>query len=278
MDQWFYLIERTGPTMSAIAFEAAAKEAGLYYLRLDLQAPLPPELKPGIALLRSTGIDYCDRDLSWARQLEGHKTHFFPTPEQVERLRGKERQWAFFQSLQLPIPPTFRLNDIEAQLPKLEETSYVLKPWRSLKGKGQVLVESKRSLLSLVKALATWGDQRFLIQRFIEKKEEWRLFFVGEELFALKKQQLDPLDWQGNRGHHHEELADPSTIPSAIRTIAETAYRASGLPYSALDLVLDHEGQAYLLEINCAPGFQSFTERGIPMAKLILASLQKSIS
>lgn len=248
----------------------------------ELEQWVPPKGRHGTLLLRQTGLEYHDRDLIVARQLgEKHPLlKLSPHPEAISALRGKEKQAQWFKEHLFPHPQTWSLRldsleEIKQAIADDQGEHFILKPERSLKGLGSVVLDSKRSALSLVSGMKLWSDQRFVLQPQIPIREEWRLLFFADGLppYCLHKlPDGDPLHWQGNRGHGFKEtLKDASEVPQPLLELGKRAFKASGLEMAGIDLIVGPLG-AYLLEINMAPGFAAFEGAA---KRLILTLLKK---
>jgi glutathione synthase/RimK-type ligase-like ATP-grasp enzyme len=215
-------------------------------------------------LLRSTGIDYSDHDLTLFKDCPSNiKVH--SNPQAMLQLRGKSQQAHFFQQHKFLHPKTYHLGQNIS-----EDGPFIVKPERSLGGLGQVLIETPRSLESLVSALKLWKDERFVIQQFKQKTCEWRFFFCTDQplkpAVLLKRGE----HWQGNRGHQKEQLVALEQVPKDLKSQAQRAFECSGLSYAGIDILETPQGEWLFLEVNAVPGFQSFQERGQNMAARIV--------
>jgi glutathione synthase/RimK-type ligase-like ATP-grasp enzyme len=100
-----------------------------------------------------------------------------------------------------------------------------------------------------------------------KKKDEYRVHIVGNNVidFARKARRTDvpddEVDWLV-RNHDNGFIYARSdvTLPEDVRVQALKAMAASGLDYGAVDVIFNqHEQQAYVLEINTAPGMEGQT-------------------
>ncbi len=256
-----------GQALDRLALEA--EKAGLHPERMIFKDE-PPELQADAVYLRHTGLNYHDKDLIWA---QGLSCLVHPDPVMMGKLRGKERQAEFFQKHQLPHPQTLGVKAALESLSSLKEGAYIVKPERSLQGKGIVFVESKRSLKTLLEALILWKDERFIVQPYLDKKIEWRLLFTPERMtepLVLKKRIDEQKDVRGNRSYHLGKLVPFAKCPLELQTLGLKAFQNSGLSTAGIDLVQVDERFVFL-EINATPGFQSFEElTGLNIARELL--------
>lgn len=112
-----------------------------------------------------------------------------------------------------------------------------------------------------------------LFVKYKKKKEEYRVHFLDGKVIDIQQKMLRKFDDAGNP-------VDPSTIDFRIRNLAsgfifarndikphpdvikqaELAFNMSGLDFGAVDVIFNtREEQAYVLEINTAPGLMGTT-------------------
>lgn len=91
--------------------------------------------------------------------------------------------------------------------------------------------------------------------RYINKVSEYRVTFVqGRVCWVAKKTPGNPQDvaWNVARGGRFDNVRWDEWPLKAVRMSRE-AFMISGLDFGAVDVMLDAEGNAYVLEINSAP-------------------------
>lgn len=145
----------------------------------------------------------------------------------------------------------------------------VIKPLFGAQGDGL----QRLAVAAAMPNLQTYNGVAYL-QRFIDARQpkwhDWRVFVIGARAVAIMRR--NGKSWinnvaQGARceaSEHDAELAD----------LAIRASRALDMDYAGVDLMRDHTGQAYVIEVNGIPawqGLQSVTETNI--AQLLLDDL-----
>lgn len=117
-----------------------------------------------------------------------------------------------------------------------------------------------------------WLDSKLFVE-YVKKKHEFRVHVLFGKVVDVQKKVLRKHDQQGNP-------IDPKTVdfrvrnlangfifqrqdisvPADVTTQALNAFRASGLDFGAFDIVYNEsQGQAYVLEVNTAPGLEGTT-------------------
>ena len=89
---------------------------------------------------------------------------------------------------------------------------------------------------------------------------------LGDAIDLLSKEHTtsDRIIRSNKRGWKFKGVA-PTKVPDDIKKVSLAAVKALGLDFGAVDLVLDLEGNPYILEVNSAPGlegtaFEKWTE------------------
>jgi glutathione synthase/RimK-type ligase-like ATP-grasp enzyme len=111
-----------------------------------------------------------------------------------------------------------------------------------------------------------------LYTTYIPKDREYRLHIVRGEVVDVQRKVKDPTrdvkDWKvrshdngfifvrnNDEGRSYKEIVEP-----AVRDNAIAAVRALGLDFGACDVIYNAKRkQAYVLEVNCAPGLEGET-------------------
>ena len=104
------------------------------------------------------------------------------------------------------------------------------------------------------------------LQRLIDAREtgwhDWRVFVIGGRAVAIM--QRHGKSWINNVAQGAR--CEASELDGELAALAERATAALGLDYSGVDLMRDHEGRAFVIEVNGIPawkGLQSVTSQNI---------------
>ena len=104
-----------------------------------------------------------------------------------------------------------------------------------------------------------------LYTRYVKKAAEFRIHFMGGVVFDAQRKIKDPdrevRDWKV-RSHDNGFIfvRENVNIPEDVLVQATACFERSGLDFGAVDVIWnEREGQAYVLEINTAPGLTGTT-------------------
>ena len=137
----------------------------------------------------------------------------------------------------------------------------VLKPLFGAQGEGLQRLAAGMALpdLSAYQGVA-------YLQRFVDARKkgwhDWRVFVVGGRAVATMRRHGK--SWINNVAQGAR--CEPSEQDTELAALAEHATHALGLDYSGVDLMRDHDGKAYVIEVNGIPawkGLQSVTDINI---------------
>lgn len=222
--------------------------------------PQTAPLLKGLYFNRTSGTSYDDFDLAVARyhQIAGMK---LSTPlENISTFRSKDMQSLFFREHSLPAINTLTYrgtltNALQVELENLsKDEKYILKMSRGNQGIGVNLLESKKSLLSVLETFHALKDQKFLIQPFISHQKEWRVFIIKGEIIACIEKKIAASDFRGNSKRSSAKAL--KKIPAQLEALALNAFSKSQLLYAGIDILECPKEGLKILEINCVPGFE----------------------
>lgn len=99
----------------------------------------------------------------------------------------------------------------------------------------------------------------FYVQ-YISKIAEFRAHVLGNEVVLITKkipkegEESDPVIWNYNRGYSQCTYYKTKRYWGIITDIALKAIKVIKYDFGAVDVIIDKEGKAYILEVNSAPG------------------------
>lgn len=148
-------------------------------------------------------------------------------------------------------PYTYFEDTIEQWLERVWESSLVVRPHVHAQGKHVYLVNNEAELNHATsKCGLGW-----YASEYINKVAEYRVMFVqGRVAWVAKKTPGNPnaVAWNVALGGRFDNVSWGNWPLKAIR-ISREAFLLSSLDFGAVDVMVDEDGNAYVLEINSAP-------------------------
>lgn len=158
----------------------------------------------------------------------------------------------------LPVIPTFfcwheKISEHRDEIIKKFGLPLVAKSLGSHRGKGVYLLKNKEDF-----NLNKTEDEKtqFLFQKYKESDEEYRLLVLGDRVaVAEKKIRTDPNEFRSNVAlGAREEFLDVNKVPGEMREIAVKAAQTLKIQTAGVDIMVDKDGEWWLLEVNRGPG------------------------
>ena len=266
-------------TTKRLMSEASKLKHSVSYLNpYQFLIPAKSRANVGHYFHRTTGTNYDDFDLIVTKHHEISGLSVTNPLERLKIFRSKDTQSLFFNEHNIPAIKTLLYRGqlttaIEEELHALSpDQKYILKMNRGNQGIGVNILESHKSLVSVLETFHAMRDQRFLIQPYIPHKKEWRALFVRGEIIACIEKNISKEDFRGNAKRSNGKLL--KKIPRELEKVAHHAYMHSGLDYAGIDLLETNKGQILVLEVNAIPGFEQAEElSGHNIARELLAYL-----
>jgi len=140
-------------------------------------------------------------------------------------------------------------------------------------GVGVMLVESMRSLRSVIDFLRTTGSE-FILREYIEPQHVARLVVLGDKVIASLEYAIDPRDF---RGLPYRLGGKQMQFGAGVEALAIRATQACQYAFTGVDIIIDRVGNAFILEVNPPSNFVALEQDlGIPVGDMIVQFLLKS--
>jgi acetyl-CoA carboxylase, biotin carboxylase subunit len=210
------------------------------------------------------GYGFLSEDDAFADAVRAHGLTFIGPPANVlERFASKEETRRLLADQGLPtIPGSGLLGDEAHALEEAERIGYpvLVKPSAGGGGKGMRMVRSPRELAAVLpicrsEARAAFGDDSLYLERWLEDNRHVEVQ-VAVDRFGHGVH-LWERDCSVQRRHQKilEESPSPAMTAAGRRELAERAIRAvvaAGYEnVGTLEFLVDNDGNAYFIEINC---------------------------
>jgi acetyl-CoA carboxylase biotin carboxylase subunit len=210
------------------------------------------------------GYGFLSEDGAFADMVRAHGLTFIGPPAEVlERFASKEATRRLLASHGLPtIPGSGMLRDEAHALEEAERVGYpvIIKPSAGGGGKGMRLVRTPRELeatfkVSRSEAKAAFGDDALYLERFIDDNRHVEVQ-VAVDRFGHAIH-MGERDCSVQRRHQKliEETPSPAlteaTRQDLCRRAVEAVVAAGYENLGTLEFLVDSNGDAYFIEINC---------------------------
>ncbi len=210
------------------------------------------------------GYGFLSEDDAFADAVRAHGLTFIgPSAPVLERFASKEETRRLLAQHGLPtIPGSGLLVDEQQALDEAERIGYpvLLKPSAGGGGKGMRMVRSPRELAAVLpicrsEAKAAFGDDSLYLERWLEDNRHVEIQ-VAVDRFG-RGVHLWERDCSVQRRHQKilEESPSPAMTAAGRAELAERAIRAvvaAGYEnVGTLEFLVDAEGSAFFIEINC---------------------------
>jgi acetyl-CoA carboxylase biotin carboxylase subunit len=211
------------------------------------------------------GYGFLSEDESFAEVVRAHDLTFIgPPPEVLDRFASKEGTRRLLGGYGLPTIPgsDSMIRDDDHALEQADRIGYpvLIKPSAGGGGKGMRMVRTSRELQSALRvcrseAKAAFGDDSLYLEKWLEETRHIEIQ-VAVDRYGHGIH-LGERDCSVQRRHQKilEEAPTPALSPAARADLAERAVRAvveAGYEnVGTLEFLVDADGNAYFIEINC---------------------------
>jgi acetyl-CoA carboxylase biotin carboxylase subunit len=211
------------------------------------------------------GYGFLSEDEAFAEVVRAHDLTFIgPPPEVLDRFASKEGTRRLLGRYGLPTIPgsDSMIRDDDHALEQADRIGYpvLIKPSAGGGGKGMRMVRTSRELQSAIRvcrseAKAAFGDDSLYLEKWLEETRHIEVQ-VAVDRYGHGIH-LGERDCSVQRRHQKilEEAPSPALSPAARTDLAERAVRAvveAGYEnVGTLEFLVDADGNAYFIEINC---------------------------
>jgi acetyl-CoA carboxylase, biotin carboxylase subunit len=211
------------------------------------------------------GYGFLSEDESFAEVVRAHDLTFIgPPPEVLDRFASKEGTRRLLAGYGLPTIPgsDSMIRDDDHALEQADRIGYpvLIKPSAGGGGKGMRMVRTSRELQSAIRvcrseAKGAFGDDSLYLEKWLEETRHVEVQ-VAVDRYGHGIH-LGERDCSVQRRHQKilEEAPSPALSPAArvdlavraVRAVVEAGYENVG----TLEFLVDADGNAYFIEINC---------------------------
>lgn len=200
----------------------------------------------------------------------------------ILRAKNKIRTLQILSHKGIQVPTTVvlrRLEYIDDAIKRVGGLPVIVKTPVGSFGKGVVIVESRRSLLSALDILWTQDQWKILlIQEYVGEAQgkDIRAFVVGDRVVAAMERTAAEGDFRSNL--HAGGEGQPAILSPEETKIALDSAAALNLEIAGVDILRTKRGPV-IMELNSNPGLEGITEvTGIDVAGAIIDYAIKKVS
>lgn len=130
----------------------------------------------------------------------------------------------------------------------------VVKDLHSQRGLGVSLIKEKADI---VKIATDNPGKRYMFQKFINKKEEYRVLVLGETVGSYEvKTSTDPNEFRNNVSlGATEDFKEIEGMTEEVKYVSVKSAKVLRIEVAGVDVILDVDGVVWVLEVNRGPGF-----------------------
>lgn len=246
----------------------------LFYKNANFNPPDVMIIRPGIQ-------KNVDLEVSSVKQLQLMDipvvNHYLP----IVRAKNKVRTMQILNHHGIPLPRTeivHNLENIDAAVARIGRFPVIMKVPEGARGMGVSIVESNRSLKSMLDLLVAGSKNSFIIiQEYVKeaKGKDIRVFIVDGKIVAAMERRAKRGDFRSNLYQGGTSVAFMD-LTEEEKAMAIHATKVIGLDVAGVDVIRTSEGPK-ILEVNSNPGLEGITEAtGINVAEEIVKFAEKS--
>ena len=154
----------------------------------------------------------------------------------------------------------------------------VLRPRHHAQGKNLFVVNGVEELLNVVRSKPHVFSQGWYASELIDKVSEYRVYVVsGKVATVAKKTPHDPeaVAWNVAQGGRFDVVRWGEWPLEACRVAIEAFNCVPNLDFSGVDVMVDGNGRAYVIELNSAPSLPLLSDGSISYRQKCIAKCFK---
>lgn len=154
-----------------------------------------------------------------------------------------------------------------------EDRKYILRPGKHAQGRNL-------HVLTIGEGAASTAEELFLryqgdayTRPFVDKVAEYRVYVMCGKVFTVaKKTPANPsaVAWNVAQGGRFD-VVSWGDWPLAACEVAVKAFHLSGLHFSGVDVMVDADGKAYVIELNSAPSLPALSDGSVSYRQKVMA-------
>ena len=158
-------------------------------------------------------------------------------------------------------------------MPSTGEQHLVLRPRHHAQGKNLFVCNGLEEVLNVVRQRPRVFANGWYASKLIDKVAEYRVYVVrGRVATVARKTPGDPsqVAWNVAQGGRFDVVRWGDWPLEAVKVALET-FNMSDLDFGGVDVMVDREGKAYLIEINSAPSLPLLSDGSVSYRQQCMA-------
>lgn len=276
---FYYIQDNTSKPTTGHLLEEACRKNNIACRRVDPDAfneVSEQQLTNSDLLYRVTVGDRAE--LLEQHLLLGRPTTFHSTMDRgFSKIDNVIQATLLHQYYKLPIPKTVYVMPrgnlfLEEQVEYVGGFPVIVKAKGGSHGVGVMKIDSLDSLRSVIDYIGQ--DSLIILRQFISTSTSARLIVLGGQVIDSIEYHTQGEDFRSNYGE--EPIVAAKKFSSDVEGVAQKAVSVLGLEFGGVDVIMDSEGNPYLLEVNfpCYFGRAQLTT-GVDIASMMIDYLIK---
>lgn len=161
----------------------------------------------------------------------------------------------------LPVMPSFfchssKISGYKKEIIEKFNFPIVAKELSAQRGTGVYIIKNYEDFLKLPKIGSHGGATEYLFQKFYKSDEEYRILVLKDRIGAFERKiRTNPEEFRSNVAlGAREEFYDIDKIPEKMKKLALKTARALDVQIAGVDILVDKDGDYWVLEANRGPG------------------------
>lgn len=198
---------------------------------------------------------------------------------QYFRNRSSRSSYIALKGTEIPMPktipiPSLNKRVIEKYVEYLGGFPIIIKVVGGMRGVGVIKIDSMQALYSTTDYLDSIGS-KYIFRQFIDVSESERLVVLGEKVIAGVQYSAKGFDFRSNSKLSGTGVREKK-YSQQIESDAIEATKMRGLDFGGVDILIDKDGNHYILEVNFPFGFPEVQETtGVDIAKEMVMHLKE---
>lgn len=196
------------------------------------------------------------------------------SPKAIECAVDKYLTTAKLEAAGLPVPPTIVCENSELAMAGFEQLGgdVIVKPIFGSEGRGILRVSDPDLAFRTFRTLERTQAVLYLQQYIHHTGSDLRALVLDGRVIAAMRRRSNG-DFRTNISRHGSP--EPVELSDAEQDLALQSAAATGCRFAGVDLLYDHDGRVYVIEVNAVPGWQALARvTSVDVAGILMGALE----